>query len=238
MKKFKEMALILIGLLSAGAVNAQDELEASVSADIVSNYIWRGGKLDESAVQPSLGFGYKGLSLSAWGSYGLQSEPLKELDLTLAYKIGGLNIGVTDYWSTAGADRYFMYEAHRTNHVFEANVGYDFGPVSLQWYTNFAGADARDPETGKRAYLSYVEANIPFTFGGLDWNAAVGAVPYSADTQFYDTNSKDFAVTNISLKASKDIKITESFSVPMFAQITANPSSQKAYMVVGVTLHP
>ena len=33
------------------------------------------------------------------------------------------------------------YSAHQTSHVFEANVGYDFGPHALNWYTNFAGND-------------------------------------------------------------------------------------------------
>ena len=59
-------------------------------------------------------------------------------------------------------------------------------------------------------------------------------MPYA--TSYYDTSG--FAVTNIALKASKDIKITDTFSVPLFAQVIANPSSQKAYFVVGFTLQP
>ena len=47
-----------------------------------------------------------------------------------------------------------------------------------------------------------------------------------------------FAVTNVSLKATKAIKITESFSLPIFGQVTANPCSQKAYLVFGFTLQP
>ena len=45
-------------------------------------------------------------------------------------------------------------------------------------------------------------------------------------------------MTNLGLKASKDIVITKSFSVPVFAGITANPSSQKAYFICGFTLRP
>ena len=88
------------------------------------------------SIQPTLGVSYKGLSLSAWGNVGLSnSEDTKELDLTLAYSNGGFNIGITDYWTNDGGDpeaRYFKYNAHGTNHVFEANVGYDFGFASLQ----------------------------------------------------------------------------------------------------------
>ena len=118
--------------------------------------------------------------------------------------------------------------------MFEANVGYDFGPVALNWYTNFAGNDGYTKK-GKRAYSSYVEATAPFKLGGCDWEAAVGAVPYA--TTFYG-DASGFAVTNVSVKATKDLKITDSFSVPVFAQVAANPSTEKAYFVVGFTLQP
>jgi hypothetical protein len=117
--------------------------------------------------------------------------------------------------------------------VFEASVAYDFGLLSAAWYTNFAGNDGLTP-SGKRAYSSYVELNAPFRLATCEWTGTVGAVPYA--TTFYDTSG--FAVTNIALKASKDIKITDTFAIPLFAQVIANPSSQKAYFVVGFTLQP
>ena len=118
--------------------------------------------------------------------------------------------------------------------MFEANVGYDFGPVALNWYTNFAGHDGLNKD-GDRAYSSYVEATAPFKLGGCDWAASIGAVPFA--TSFYG-DANGFAVTNVSLKATKDLKITDSFSVPVFAQVAANPSTEKAYLVVGFTLQP
>ena len=186
---------------------------------------------------------YKGLSLSAWGSYGLTNpEDTKEFDLTLAYTIGGLNIGVTDYWfNKDGLDpegRYFKYDAHGTNHVFEGNIGYDFGFASLQWFTNFAGNDYKaaeeEGEDGKRAYSSYMEVVVPFKLASVDWTATAGAVPYASG--IYKT--KGFAVTNLSLKATKEIKVTDSFSIPVFGQIVGNPCSQQAYLVFGFTLQP
>ena len=189
------------------------------------------------AVQPTLGIGYKGLSLTAWGSYGLtNSDDVKEFDLTLAYTLGKFNVGIIDYWFSVGLDpdaRYFKYGAHSTNHIFEANIGYDFGPVALQWYTNFTGNDGLN-KSGKRAYSSYFEATAPFSLFKVDWTATAGIVPYA--TTLYGTTG--FAVTNISLRATKDIKITDTFSLPIFGQVTGNPCSQKAYLVFGFTLHP
>ena len=231
--------LIITAILFAAAVTAkaQDTLETTIGTDLVSQYVWRGQDLGGVSVQPTLGIGYKGLSLSAWGSAGLSNPAdTREFDLTLAYTIGGFNIGVTDYWFNAGLDplnRYFAYAADCTNHVFEANVGYDFGFASLQWYTNFAGNDGLTPDE-KRAYSSYVEVNVPFVLGGVDWTATAGAVPFATD--FYGVEG--FGVVNVALTASKDIRITDSFSIPVFAQVAANPYSRNAFFVFGITLQP
>ena len=234
-----------MGLVMSMTAIAQDEIESeskietTISGDIVSSYIWRGQDLGNVSLQPTLGIGYKGLSLTAWGSVGLtNSDDTKEFDLTLAYTTGGFNIGITDYWFNAGLDpdnRYFMYNAHSTNHVFEANIGYDFGFASLQWYTNFAGNDGVN-ESGKRAYSSYVEASVPFKLATVDWTATVGVIPYA--TTFYNEWTSGFSVTNLALKATKDIKITDSFSIPIFGQVVAHPRTQKAYLVLGFTLQP
>ena len=222
-------------LAAMSAANAQDKVEATMQADVVSQYLWRGQELGQVSLQPSLGLSYKGLSLTAWGSVGL-SEPgdTKELDLTLAYSTGGFNIGVTDYWFNSPNERYFCYGAHSTSHVFEANVGYDLGPVGVQWYTNFAGNDGVG-NGGSRAYSSYVEVSAPFRLAGCDWSAAVGAVPYATD--FY-SSADGFAVTNVSLKASKDISVTERFAIPLFAGLAVNPSTEKTYLYCGFTLRP
>ena len=232
----KKIVLFAMGLVMSMTTHAQ-EIETTISGDIVSSYIWRGQDLGNISLQPTLGIGYKGFSLSAWGSVGL-SDPAdtKEFDLTLGYTVGGLNIGITDYWFNAGLDpenRYFKYDTHGTNHVFEANIGYDFGLASVQWFTNIAGNDGVNKD-GKRAYSSYVEVAVPFKVATVDWTATAGAVPYATD--FYGTTG--FAVTNVSLRADKEIKVTDSFSIPVFGQVTGNPCSQKAYLVFGITLHP
>ncbi len=236
MRKFEKTGLLAIALFAGVTVaEAQDKVETTISADVVNQYYWRGQDLGSVSLQPTLGIGYKGLSLSAWGNVGLsESSDTKEFDLTAAYTIGGFHVGITDYWFNKPNERYFDYKSHETSHVFEANIGYDFGPVALQWFTNFAGNDGLNKD-GNRAYSSYVEASAPFKLGGCDWTAAIGAVPYA--TSFY-SDATGFAVTNVSVKATKEIKITDTFSVPIFGQIACNPSNEKAYFVFGFTLHP
>lgn len=235
MKKVRRLFCLAAVCMATVATNAQDKVEGTIATDVVNQYIWRGQDLGDVSVQPTLGVAYKGVSLTAWGNVGLSDkDDTKEFDLTLAYTTGGFHIGVTDYWFNSPNDKYFEYAAHKTSHVFEGNIGYDFGPVALNWYTNFAGNDGLN-KSGDRAYSSYVEATAPFKLASLDWTATVGAVPYA--TSFY-SRANGFAVTNLGLKASKDIVITKSFSVPVFAGITANPSSQKAYFICGFTARP
>ena len=235
MKKIVCFAMMLVASATAFA---QDKVETTVCADIVSQYVWRGQDCGNISIQPTLGIGYKGFSLSAWGNVGVSSDDTKELDLTAAYSIGGFNVGITDYWFNMGGldpdGRYFKYDAHGTNHIFEANIGYDFGFASLQWFTNFAGNDYK-AEDGKRAYSSYMEVVVPFKLSAIEWTATAGAVPFASGNVY---NTSGFAVTNLTLKATKDIKVTDSFTIPVFGQIAANPCTQKAYLVFGFTLQP
>ena len=233
MKKLLITVLALL-LLGAAAGKAQDKVETNICLDFVNDYVWRGQDLGDVSLQPTFNISYKGLTLETWGSIGLSNPgDTKEIDLSLTYAIGGFSVNVTDYWFTAGPDEtcsYFRYGHGVTNHVFEATVGYDFGVLSLAWSTNFAGNDFT--EAGKQAFSSYFELNVPFTLGGVDWTATAGAVPFATD--FYGTGR--FAVTNLMLTAAKDIRVTDSFAIPVFAQLAVNPYARKTYLVFGFTL--
>lgn len=237
MRIIKVLTLAVMGMMSISAANAQEKVEGTVAADVVSRYIWRGQELGDAAIQPSATLSYKGLSLAAWGSYGfLNTQDTKEFDLTLAYTTGGFNVGITDYWFSyyGQGNTYFEYRAHDTSHVWEANIGYDFGPLAIQWYTNFAGADGFN-DKGKRAYSSYLQLSAPFTLATCDWKATIGAVPFK--TSFYNA-ADGFAVTNIALRATKEIPVCKSWSLPVFMEGSCNPSTKKGYLVVGFTVAP
>ena len=47
--------------------------------------------------------------------------------------------------------------------------------------------------------------------------------------------SKIDTVCDISMGAAKEIKITDSFSVPAFAKVTVNPRTEGAYFVFGLS---
>lgn len=228
MKKF---FIIFVSTVSASAIlstsaMAGEPVKASIGADLVSSYVWRGQKLDGVSIQPSMGLEWGGLSLSAWGSSGFSG--LGEVDFTLAYEVGGFTVGVTDYFCADSFTGFFDYGSD-TPHVAEVNLGYDFGFLSLNWYTNFWGAMGETLE-GRKSYSSYFEIAAPFSLGGLDWSAAVGVSPWAND--FYGTEG--FGVVNCSLSASKDIEIG-SVTIPAFVQLTANPVDNHLFMCVGIS---
>ena len=213
-KNLKKWVLLLMTAIALPVSSmAQDKVEFGVGADVVSKYIWRGTDLGGPSIQPSLSVAYKGLSLTAWGSIGFDSEDDKEVDLTLAYETGNFSLSVTDYW----------YPEYSGAHTFEAQIGYDFGLLAANWYTNFAGDDEE--------YASYISLIAPFSLIGLDWEAEVGATPWGTD--YYGTDK--FSVCDLSLGASKEFNIGKSFSTTLFAKATYNPTIEKFYATIGIS---
>lgn len=227
----KKILAVILSVVSLTTVGAQDKVEATLGVDLVNQYIWRGQDLGDVSLQPTLGISWKGLSLSTWGSVGISDfSDDKELDLTLEYTYKGFSVGITDYWFSTGS--YFQYKNDKTTHIWEAGIGYDFGFLSLQWYTNFAGNDGLNNDS-KRAYSSYFELSAPFRLGGLDWTATMGVVPWA--TTSYNANG--FCVTNVSLCATKDFVIKDKYHLPVFAGLTANPRNEKLYLLFGVSFN-
>lgn len=227
-KRFLMPVLLAMAIPAA----AQDKVEVNVGADVVSGYIWRGQDLGNASIQPTLSVGYRGFKLTAWGSAGFSREDTKEFDLTLGYAGGGFSVSVTDYWFDNGPG-YFHYGAGNTAHVFEAQVGYDFGFLAANWYTNFAGNDGVN-RSGHRAYASYLNLTAPFTLGGLEWTVSVGATPWA--NTFYNGGAGGFELTDIGIGASKEIRLTDRYALPVFARAIWNPATEGAYFVFGISL--
>lgn len=229
----KWIGILCLACAVPSIASAQDEVETSVEAEIVSGYIWRGQNLGGPSIQPSLTVEYKGFSVNVWGSIGLDKDDGREVDITVGYENGGFSISLVDFWATPydDATKYFNYGARSTAHVFEAQIGYDFGPLAINWYTNLAGADGVN-KNGERAYSSYIELLAPFTLGGIEWTAEAGATPWATD---YYADANGFSVCNLSLSATKEIEITDRFSIPASVKVTLNPATEQSYFTLGLS---
>jgi hypothetical protein len=225
-KVLSAMCIVSAMLLVPATTKAQ--VEMSVGGDLVSSYIWRGSYCGGASIQPTLGLSAGGFSLTAWGSVGFTSpEYLEEYDFTVGYGVGGFSAAITDYWFNSSSN-YFNYKSKETAHILEGTLAYDFGPLALSWNTFFAGNDF--DADGGRAYSTYVEASVPFTVGSVGLKAEIGATPWSG------LYSDKLNVVNIGLTGSKEIRITDTFSIPAFTKIVFNPYGQQTYFVFGISL--
>jgi hypothetical protein len=219
MKKNLKKVVLVLALLLPGVIKAQ-EFNVTAKADFVSDYIWRGAYQNSGfSVQPTLGLSYGNLSLSAWGSQSLtKTDGAQEFDINLSYTIGGLGITVTDYWWNGIT---MPYGDYKHDHHFEGTLAYNFGenfPLTLSWSTMFAGGD--DNKDGDRAYSTYINASYNIACPAeITLTPSVGFTPWKG---MYDADGAAF--TDIALKASKNINITDHFSLPLFVQAIVSPT--------------
>lgn len=231
---FRQMSISATALLMSFPIFAQEgkKFEIAPSADIVSTYVWRGMYQTGPSIQPSLNLSYAGFNLTAWGStdFSTSSDEYKskEVDFTVGYGISGFSIAVTDYWWSGEGARYGNYKNH---HYFEGTVGYNFGesfPLSVAWNTMFAGGDKK--ENGDQYYSSYFQASYDLNIGGISFTPSIGISPWKG------MYSDGFGVNSIALKAMKDLKITESFSLPIFTELIVSPEHDDVFLVFGLSL--
>ena len=228
----KKLIFALVVLTGASSVTAQDSLKFSLGADLVSSYVWRGTYQTKAAFQPTAGLSVGGFSVSAWASTEF-AGPQKEVDFTVGYSVAGLSLAITDYWwSGEQAFKYLKYD-NGTEHLWEGSIGYTLPvesfPLSLSVNTMFAGADKKAGED-KSNFSTYIEASFPFTIKDVDLSASLGGTPGEG------LYANQASVVSISLKASKEIKITDSFSLPVFGQLILNPNQEDIFFVFGFSL--
>ena len=78
-KSFRKTTFLSALAIAVPAMGmAQDKVEASAGADLVSGYIWRGQDLGGVSIQPTLSVSYKGFSLSAWGNSRYRKKKIQK----------------------------------------------------------------------------------------------------------------------------------------------------------------
>lgn len=251
MKKIIFISLSFAALVSIAAAPAyaQEEetesrkkgIDISLGSDVVSSYIWRGSYNAGASIQPFVALKTGGFSLTAWGSVDFTASDYKEVDLTATYSIAGFTFTVVDYYWTGAPnesvmpDRNYFHFGEGTPHMIEAGVAYCFGekfPLTVSWNTMLLGHD-KDAATGKRNYSTYAEISYPFSVKTVDMNAWVGLTPWETRNMYGTTG---FAVCNVGIGASKAIRCSKSFSIPIFTRLIWNPAKEDVNLVGGFTI--
>jgi hypothetical protein len=240
MKIYKKIAVILfVFSVSFNVMSGQSDsskVELSVGADVVNHYVWRGLMLGNGpAVQPSMSVTCGGLSFGSWASYSLNPSSFQEVDLFLTYTAGSVTFGINNYYnpvdSIGVSDTYFDFGKKSTLHSFEL-----FSTWSEMFGSKFSATGAvffygndRDG-AGKNLYSSYVELSYSTAVNDLGLDFFAGA---TLNKGYYNPDGAAFV--NLGTKISKEIKVTDNFTVPCSGSFILNPVSQKAYLVIGFT---
>jgi hypothetical protein len=218
------LALLMASMMiSPINLNAQEEKSSpfDVGGDLVSSYLWRGTKFGTGpAIQPYVSFAVGGFEIGGWGSYSFGNSSFAEADIYLSYGFDfGLSIGLTDYYYPG--TMYGDYSRESGAHAFEINLGYEIKGFSISGNVvlNEAGG------AGSSGGDLYFEAGYSFKYFGIHLGAGDG----------WHTSTGKFEVVNIGLTASKDITITDKFSLPVSGALIWNPQREQYNVVVGIS---
>jgi hypothetical protein len=227
--------ITLIFSTNAVIPSAQESKSSfGVGVDIVSSYVWRGIPQDGSFpkgnpnIQPFVAYTTESFTIGAWGS-GSITGTVKEFDLYATFALSRLfSVTLTDYnWNFSQS--YFRY-GNGTDHVVEGTLSYtgvESFPLSASLNIMIYGADKK--LNGDQAYSTYLELGYI-----LSSSARVFVGTSLMESANYGTTG--FALTNIGLKVSKSIEITDKFSLPVYGIAGFNPDAENAFLVAGITL--
>jgi hypothetical protein len=220
--------LLFAGLLVYIPVSGQAKEPASqwtTGADFYSSYVWRGTRQGSGpAIQPVIEFTTGSFTAGAWGSFDFNDY--QEVDLYLLFALtGSVSIGIQDYYLPGLP--YFDYSAASGSHAYEVNLIYSGEQVSLEadYVINEAGG------IGSCGGDLYFEAGFSFDYFTVFMGAGNGWHTYDPVD-----DEGAFNVCNIGLEVSRDIIITDRFSIPVTGQLIFNPDSETMFLVVGFTL--
>ena len=233
MTNHSSLSFLLVLLAAPVAVNAQS---VSLGADFVNRYVWRGFDFGESfSVQPSLAVTGGNFEIGSWASYSISADGAgaNEHDLWLSYHMesenaGALSIGLTDYYFPApdGSDFFNFDSDGDGSHWLEPYVSYT-PPGSFPLTIYAAAMVHNDPDNSL-----YLEGSLPFSLGETSMNATFGMVAGASD--FYAVESA--SIINMGISAEKELKISDSFSLPVSAAYILNPTHERTFLVFGFSL--
>jgi len=257
---YKALLGFMLMLLASANSFSQDNSPIQFGADLMSRYIWRG--VDLGGESPNIQPGLKVLlnskdtihsfSIGAWGAYNFNTVN-QEADLYITYTFRNIfSFTLSDYYFpgsptyTVSQKKYFRYKNDNTGHVIEPMIsfnGTESIPFTLLFAMNVYGADSRKVNTdgtlGDIFMSKYVEVGYKNSIKGVDYNAFVGAAIDDPDEEkgevgYYGGN-KSAGIVNLGVKASKKIKITNDYSLPVQASLISNPEAEKIYIVFGIS---
>lgn len=203
-------------------VATEVKAQVNLSAEVMSRYVWRGADFGSSpSIQPDINVALGNFEIGAWAAFSTIGHPDgTEIDWYAAYHFdlndaGSISLMLTDY--TFPEDTGFF---NSDAHFLEAGIEYggtETFPVSM-----FAGIFlTNDDDTSVYLELGYDTG--PF-------DLFLGMTP--AESALYGTTGA--GVINAGLGTTKELSITDQFSVDLTGSVMANPYNESMFFVFGI----
>ncbi|WP_348811705.1 TorF family putative porin [Flavobacterium maritimum] len=221
----------------------EEDPKFTAAVDVVYPYLWRGIKYygDKVAFQPYVAYAFTDkFSAGLWATtnFSNAADAYNEFDWNISYQVTPIvAVMLSDYYWPATKNNpdwerssYFDYSEGSAQSL-DLSILFDFSekgvPLDLQWNTLIGGNDYKYDDNGNRsrAFSSYAEAGYTHSFEsvGIDVRPFVGAVVINGGYYGVDENDEaGFFFSNVGVNVSKDFKITEKFSLPVFVRYTYN----------------
>lgn len=233
MKVYSRVILLILLVFNLiGKANAQNDsistFSVSTNLDLMSRYVWRGQQYGNGpSIQPGLTLNWKDFTIGAWGAYEVFSEGSQETDFYLSKSVGIFTFEIWDYWTYVDNEKsdFLDYSKNSTSHLLEAQLmvaGNEKIPFNLIGSYFFYGAD---PSNSMYFEIQYTKSLI-----NCDLLLFAG---YQATGSFY---AEKPSFVNVGATISKDIVITERFTLPMVLSLIFNPEKQNVQIVAGISL--
>lgn len=245
-KTYRAVLFVILVMAFTPAAPAEDGISVNTSADLYNRYIWRGLDIASTpSIQPSLSVVNGGFELGTWGAYTLSNEAsdADEIDFWLSYThpfSNGVSISavVTDYYFPNSGIKFFNFNNHDVviddtipdpgAHTIEIGfsiTGQESFPITFTGYLNVHN------DAGSNTYF---QLDYPVTVNETNLNFFFGAAGGSKDNAGYYGTDK-FAVINLGVTVVREIKVSESFSLPFTVSLIVNPRAEISYLQTGIS---
>jgi len=216
-------------------------ISLNINCDIISRWIWRGVDYGSSpTIQPYLSITTGNFEFGTYGSVTTRNT-YSDLELFAKYNYKNLSLVVTDYFFQDGLPlggptntmtpntKYFNFDNHTTGHLTEATLQYKTKNLSLQANTFIYGWWDKDIYN-KQKYSTYIEAAYSIYIKDNKLDIFVGGNPF--DSPIYGKRN----IINTGITGYKTLNITDKYTIPLRVTLVTNPTTEKIYLVLGISL--
>lgn len=229
----RKLTVILLVCIPAFAFAQEEENESPfyVSAELTSNYLWRGTNSgDFPLVMPTVGFSKGGFEVYAWGAWAFD-DSYRELNIGVSYSFSNFTIELVDYFYPWKGNRFFNFSNRSTTHSIEAIATYEpeAFPLHVTVGTTIFGDDKN--VNGNNAFSTY--AQVGYTHEFNEKNSLMAAAGFSVNKSFYTDYEKGFYPVNLTAGYTRTFFIKD-YQLPVYATYVYNPYMKKSFFNVGV----